>query len=216
MKTLIEKILGLISKFLAAKEKRKEKKSRTKIPYVAICVGHSRDGDNGARSVSGVHEWAYNKVVADLLRTQLKQRGINSIVLSDYNAATYSEAMKWVADRIKKEKCDIAVELHFNSYHSTVAEGYEYLYYSGSEKGKRLAECFLRSHSNVSNVQKNRGVKEIEKGGRGSLFLKSVKPPAVICEPFFGSSPKEWVLLGSKHAVIADIYAEAIANYFAA
>jgi N-acetylmuramoyl-L-alanine amidase len=63
-------------------------------------------------------------------------------------------------------------------------------------------------------VQKNRGVKAIESDGRGAGFLRSVPPPAVICEPFFGSSPKEWILFDSKYSLLADTYAQAIVEYF--
>jgi N-acetylmuramoyl-L-alanine amidase len=122
--------------------------------------------------------------------------------------------MDWLGQSVAKEKCDTAIELHFNSYSSTKAEGYEYLHYHTSNNGRRLAECFRKAQSETFKVQKDRGVKAIEPDGRGAGFLRSVPPPAVICEPFFGSSPKEWILMDNKHSLLADTYAQAIVEYF--
>ncbi len=209
---ILDKILELIAAYRVAKALRRKKVKKLK--KVAICVGHSRIGDKGACSVGGVDEWSYNKKVADLLQNHLRHQGIQSVVFDDYPSESYSRAMDWLAQSVAKEKCDIAIELHFNSYSSTKAEGYEYLHYHTSNNGRRLADCFCKAHFETFKVQKDRGVKAIEPDGRGAGFLRSVSPPAVICEPFFGSSPKEWVLFDSKHSLLADVYAQAIVEYF--
>jgi len=209
---ILDKILELVAAYRAAKAvKRKKVKNLKK---VAICVGHSRIGDKGATSVGGVDEWTYNKKVADLLKSHLRHRGVQSVVFDDYPSESYSGAMNWLGESVAKEKCDIAIELHFNSYSSSKAEGYEYLHYHTSNNGRRLAECFREAHAETFKVQSDRGVKAIESGGRGGGFLRSVPPPAVICEPFFGSCPKEWVLFDAKHSLLADVYAQAIVSYF--
>ena len=212
---ILDKILELIAAYKAAKAARcKKVKKVKKLNKVAICVGHSRIGDRGAVSVGGVSEWAYNKKVADLLQYHLRHRGIQSVVFNDYPSESYSRAIDWVTQNVAKKKCNIAIELHFNSYSSSEAEGYEYLYYHTSNNGRRLAECFLKAHSENFEVQKDRGVKAIEPDGRGAGFLRGVPPPAVICEPFFGSSPKEWVLFDTKQSLLANVYAQAIVEYF--
>ena len=209
---ILDKILELVAAYKAVKAvKRKKVKNLKK---VAICVGHSRIGDKGATSVGGVDEWTYNKKVADLLKSHLRHQGVQSVVFDDYPSESYSGAMDWLGQSIAKEKCDIAIELHFNSYSSSKAEGYEYLHYHTSSNGRRLAECFRKSHSETFKVQSDRGIKAIESDGRGGGFLRSVPPPAVICEPFFGSCPKEWVLFDAKHSLLADVYAQAIISYF--
>ena len=209
---ILDKILDLIAAYRAAKVLKRKKVKKLK--RAAICVGHSRIGDKGASSVGGVDEWTFNKKVADLLQKQLRHQGINSVVFDDYPSESYGRAMDWIGQSVEKEKCDIAIELHFNSYSSSKAEGYEYLYYHTSNNGRRLAECFRKAHSKTFAVQKDRGVKAIEPDGRGARFLRSVPPPAVICEPFFGSSPKEWILFDAKHSLLADVYAQAIVEYF--
>jgi len=212
MSRLLDKILELIATFKASRKAAKRKPK--KIRKVAICIGHSRIGDKGARSVGGISEWIYNSEVATLLAKQLKQRGIASAIIDDYPCESYSGAMSWLSKEVDKINADVAIELHFNSFSSSSAEGYEYLYYAGSAEGKRLALCIHKAHQSKSVAQKDRGAKPIERKDRGGHFVTMVKPPAVICEPFFGSSPKEWVLLGQKPAVVADIYATGIFNYF--
>lgn len=212
MSRLLDKILELIATFKASRKAAKRKPK--KIGKVAICIGHSRIGDKGARSVGGISEWIYNSEVATLLAKQLKQRGIASAIIDDYPCESYSGAMSWLSKEVDKINADVAIELHFNSFSSSSAEGYEYLYYAHSAAGKKLALCLLKAHQSKSASQKDRGAKPIERKDRGGHFVTMVKPPAVICEPFFGSSPKEWVLLGQKPAVVADIYATGIFNYF--
>ena len=209
---ILDKILELATAYKAAKAVKCKKVKNLK--KVAICVGHSRIGDKGARSVGGISEWTYNSEVATLLAKQLKKRGIASVIIDDYPSKSYSGAMRWLSKEVGKINADVAIELHFNSFSSSSAEGYEYLYYAHSAEGKRLALCLQKAHQSKSTAQKNRGAKPIERKDRGGHFVTMVKPPAVICEPFFGSSPKEWVLLGQKPAIVADIYATGIFNYF--
>tara|TARA_A200000159_G_scaffold19571_1_gene16151 strand:+ start:583 stop:1236 length:654 start_codon:yes stop_codon:yes gene_type:complete len=209
---IFEKILSLISAYKESRASRRRKVNKLK--KIAICVGHSRIGDEGATSVSGVSEWAYNKKVAELLQCHLRHQGIQSIVFDDYPSQSYRGAMDWLSQSVAKKECDIAIELHFNSYSNSEAEGYEYLYYHTSNNGRRLAECFRKAHSEGSKVQSDRGIKPIESDGRGGGFLGSVSPPAVICEPFFASSSKEWILFDEKYSLLADIYAKAIVSYF--
>jgi len=212
MSGLLDKILELIATFKAARKAAKRKPK--KIGKVAICVGHSRIGDKGARSVGGVTEWIYNSEVATQLAKKLKQRGIASVIIDDYPSESYGGAMRWLSKEISKNKVDVAIELHFNSFSSSSAEGYEYLYYAPSAEGKRLALCIHKAHQSKSVAQKDRGAKPIERKDRGGHFVTMVKPPAVICEPFFGSSPKEWVLMDGNQDLIAQIYCDGIVAYF--
>lgn len=205
---LFQKIAQAISRF------KRCKKNPRKVPCVAICVGHSRENDSGALSVGGVNEWTFNREVAGILKCKLKKRGIHSVIVDHYAASSYTHAMKACAGEVEKHKADIALELHFNSFSSSSAEGFEYLHHEKSAKGKRLAICLEKSHQDIVLPQKNRGVKAIGPGGRGFGFLRYVKPPAVICEPFFGSNPREWVLLGQKPSVLAEVYTDGIARYF--
>lgn len=206
------RVMNLVASFRDKRRKRKIKANS--LGKVAICVGHGRLGDRGAYSVGGVSEWRYNSKVAKILATKLKQRRICSTIIEAYPVQNYAGAMDWLAKEIDKHDVDIAIELHFNSFDSSSAEGYEYLYYEKSAEGKRLALCMHKAHKSISPTQIDRGPKAIGRQGRGGRFLYTVTPPAVITEPFFGSNLKEWLHLGQRPDVLAEIYAEGIAKYF--
>lgn len=207
MNTFLERMRGWFMSF----KKRVEKNPA--IGKVAICVGHSRLNDAGARSVCGVSEWEYNNAVATYLHEHLKELGIASQIINDYPFKSYSKAVQWVAERTWG--FDVAIELHFNSYSSSSAKGFEYLYYHRSAKGERLAEAFAEQHTKEVPGQNNRGSKAVKYGDRGYKFLGKTKPPALICEPFFGSNPQEWVLFDGNQETLAQIYARALQKYFA-
>jgi N-acetylmuramoyl-L-alanine amidase len=191
---------------------RKNKPTKP-IGHVAVCVGHSRTGDQGAYSVSGISEWDYNINVASALKDALEARDFKVTVVSNYPRSTYGAAMLWLANSLRPLKCDVAVELHFNAA-SAKASGYEYLFLDGSSKGERLAKCLLEAHtSSLGDKQKCRGTATISAGKRGYKFLSLVPPPAAICEPFFGSNKEEWELFDRNWGMLADIYATGIENF---
>lgn len=182
---------------------------------VAICVGHSRIGDRGAVSVGKVSEWVYNSEVAEALRWKLERAGVEVDIISSYPRQTYRAAMKWLAGRMQGKEYDCTVELHFNSS-GKAANGYEYLHLKGSTLGKRLALCLSAAHNRiVGGHQRNRGVHQVSAGQRGYSFLKSVPPPAVICEPFFGSNEDEWRMYANECEKLAGIYFEGIMDFLA-
>lgn len=206
--------MNLLKKLLSWIKQRSSKPKPLIKGRVAICVGHSRIGDNGASSIGGVSEWVYNYHVAKCLSGQLKKRGFSSQVFNVYPKSTYREAVEWVAGQVTSDKYDVVLELHFNSYDDGSVSGYEYLHHHKSEKGEKLATALNEAHKSANAWQKERGAKPVKTGQRGFRFLSKVKPPTVICEPFFGSSPQEWRMLLDAHDQIAEIYADGIEQYF--
>lgn len=179
---------------------------------VAICVGHSRDGDDGAESVTGIFEWSYNHTLAGFVKEALRIRGIDSEIFDHYKGNGYSAAMRDAASQVACYEADIAIELHFNSA-GPDAHGFEYLFWYSSNRAARLASCFLLAHSKALPQFKNRGPKPIDGNDRGGGFLRQTSCPAVICEPFFGSNSDEWEFYSTHYEKLAEIYADAIASY---
>jgi len=179
---------------------------------VAICVGHSRDGDDGAESVSGITEWAYNDTLAGFLKEALRLRGIESEIIDHYKGKGYSAAMRDAAAQVANYGADIALELHFNSADSS-ANGFEYLFWHSSNKGARLAASLISTHAKNFSGFKNRGPKPIDANDRGGSFLRLTPCPAVICEPFFGSNDREWNFYSINYSKLAEAYADAIVLY---
>lgn len=161
-------------------------------PSVGIVVGHSRWEDHGAVAADGwTSEWGYNNELARLIQENLPS-SVHSQVIDVIPERTYTKAMDYLKKLLNPQNFDLVVELHFNSGPSA-AEGYEVLHWEYSSKGKDAANNILKKLQNTFPNNINRGRKPrnstLQRGGR---FLKELKAPALILEPFFGSNLREW------------------------
>ena len=181
-------------------------------PLVAICVGHSREGDNGAVSVDGTSEWTFNADLAKRIAGHLKMHGIKSFIVDKYEGHGYGAAMRWVAAHVEQQHASCAVELHFNGATGT-ATGHEWLYWGNSARSKELAESLRQEFRMEFPDQRDRGVKAKASGDRGGEFLRLTHCPAVICEPFFGDTPSEWQFALANRDNLAAVIAHGIQKF---
>ncbi len=179
---------------------------------VAVVVGHSRQGDRGARSVDGTSEWDYNRKVGLDLEEALRHRDVPVWYCDDIPAASYNSAMAWAADQMRARRVTLAVELHFNSAGPSAA-GYEYLYWHTSRASGTLADHLQQQHALHWPQAIGRGAKSRYGGDRGSGFLLKTPCPAVICEPFFGTNRDEWERYRGRTGELAATYAAGILSY---
>lgn len=182
---------------------------------VAICVGHSREGDTGAVSCGGINEWTYNKRVAEYLKSDLQEYGITSFVVDQYGGTygSYVSAMNWLVKYLKEQEASIAIELHFNASDNPKAEGMEMLYWNTSRIGMSLAEYVLRGCQRYFPLIKNRGIKSRKKGDRGGTFLRKTTMPAIITEPFFGTSWQDWITFADQESTLSQAIALGVKNW---
>lgn len=176
---------------------------------IGICIGHSRKGDRGAVSQWGETEWDYNSKVAGHLKAELEARGVSCVVIDDYRYGGYSSGIRHCAKLLRDAKVTHAVELHFNSAGAS-ANGAEWLHWHSSGGGKRLAEGLRRAFVSAFPMVRDRGLKARQKGQRGALFLRATHCPAVILEPFFGSSAKDAATFRGGEKALARAYAEGL------
>lgn len=179
---------------------------------VAICVGHSRSGDDGAVNADGVSEWAFNQPLAKRVCELLEAAGFDTVLVDKYEGRGYETAMLWLARRLKELKVDVAIELHFNSA-GPKATGYEFLHWCCSPKGLTLASKLAASFAKFFPEQKNRGLKSISARDRGGVFLRKTSCPAVICEPFFGSNQTDSAFFSRHREELARAYAEGVTGW---
>ena len=177
---------------------------------IGICVGHSRRGDSGAESVGGVDEWTYNAEVARELDIALERRGIDAVIIDDYQRGSYGAGIARCAEMLRESACTHAIELHFNSAGPT-ATGHEWLYWATSRNGKRFADIIERAFSIAFPTHRRRGIKPKSRGSRGSTFLRRTHCPAIIAEPFFGSNSNDWNVFGNAQREVARAIASGIA-----
>jgi N-acetylmuramoyl-L-alanine amidase len=181
---------------------------------IAICVGHSRQGDRtGAVSVGGVSEWAFNRSVAKHMQDALLCVGITSRIYQDYPRQGYTASMDWLAGRLREDKATAAIELHFNAA-SPAANGHEWLHWPTSTGGRMLAQAFSNEFSATFPQIRSRGLKPTGTGN-GAQFLRKVPPPAIITEPFFGSNLNEWRAFDGQQKELGQCYARAVLRWIA-
>jgi N-acetylmuramoyl-L-alanine amidase len=180
---------------------------------IAICVGHSRNGDQGAESVDGTSEHNFNSRLADAVKLKLTAMDIESVVVNHYEGEGYGGAMAWLAKHLAETGATAALELHFNCADSPNAHGYEYLHWHSSSRGKALAESLQTRHGDSYPADRDRGIVPINGADRGAGFLRGTPCSAVICEPFFGSNDMEWEQYSNDIGGLATVYALAIKDW---
>ena len=167
---------------------------------LVLAVGHSRANDKGAVSWDGTYtEWAYNRTLAHFINLYLDE-SIDVTIIDKYKGDSYTEAMANLKLGVDPLGADLVVELHFNAYKSQEANGYEALYWHTSLRGRTAADAFIDVFETCFPDNLNRGAKPVtDTNQRGARFLRTLKAPCVILEPFFGSNPKEWEMFNDTH-----------------
>lgn len=156
---------------------------------VAIVIGHTIKGDKGAYSeILKLSEYDYNYEVA----THLKGMANSNVGYDVYSHTIrdYGPRQSALAAKINHLNYDYVLELHFNAA-SPQANGTENLYYFSSEKGKKIAQILSKEISKEykTTLRGTLGAKAlVNSNDRGFGFVKKMKAPAVIVEPFFGSN----------------------------
>jgi N-acetylmuramoyl-L-alanine amidase len=160
---------------------------------LALLVGHSRVGDDGALAFDKTTtEWNYNRNLAHFITLYLNDH-INVTIIDSYKGSSYAEAMDNLKMVVDPLNADLVLELHFNSFTNPTANGFEALHWHSSPKGKKAAQHLCNSIENAYPNNTNRGAKAIlGRNERGARFLRTLQAPCVILEPFFGSNEKEW------------------------
>jgi hypothetical protein len=103
-------------------------------------------------------------------------------------------------EALNEAKCDLAIEIHFNSVSGGNAQGSETLYYPGSTKGKAAA-LIMQKHLSLAMGTPDRGAKEgwykMDRPGvvdwygdedgdeMPDYFLRKTNCPSLILEPEF-------------------------------
>lgn len=164
---------------------------------LAIVVGHNARAQGAVRPDTGETEWVWNSGLARLIEKLSGEfPGIRvRSFFREYCGSTtreiravYAETDAWGADA--------TCELHFNSHHNPTATGTETLT-SGSPASVRFAEA-MQDRMLEAHDLKDRGEKVVRQG-RGGQSLIAGRAPAILIEPFFGSSPRDQAATDEPH-----------------
>lgn len=169
-------------------------------PVVMLDAGHGGN-DPGKVGVDGSLEKDINIAITLKLKEYLEQSDVTVILTRENKGGLYKEkdSHKKMADmkerirRIQEADPDIVVSIHQNSYHQEAISGGQVFYYTGSEKGKKLAEKIQKRFDYVLGEKNTR----VAKPNNNYYLLLHVKCPIVITECGFLSNWKEASLLNS-------------------
>lgn len=153
---------------------------------LAIVVGHNQNSQGAIRKDTGQTEWSWNLVLARFIEDCAKDYpGIQVKTFLRKPVGSYTREIRDVYRRTDSWGADATCELHFNSHHNPKATGTETLT-SGTAASVRFAE-FAQDRMLDALGLRDRGEKVV-RTGRGSHSLISGRAPAILIEPFFGSS----------------------------
>jgi len=187
-----------------AVEYEKILKSEGDIPYqeppkkqgrkmkLAIVVGHNEVSQGATRNDTGVTEYVYNSELASMMKiiADRQYRNMEVKVFHRQSGGGYSSEINRVYADVDMWGADASIELHFNSFGDSSVSGTETLS-SGSRGSLILAEEVQMEMVETLGL-KDRGIKIRNRRtkGRGYLSLISGSAPAILVEPFFGTSER--------------------------
>ena len=179
---------------------------------VALDAGHG-GVDGGAVGNSGVTEAELNLTLTMKLREALIARGAGvTLTREDGDALgdTKTGDMAKRRDIVQGSGADYLVSIHMNKFFDTQVCGPQVFYMSGSEEGKRLAECIQARLNEAAPQEKKRTALT------GDYYmLRSVDATAVIVECGFLSNEQEESLLrsGSYQSKLVKAIADGVTDY---
>lgn len=175
---------------------------------LAIVVGHNSEKPGAVRKDTGESEFSFNSRLARRIELIASDSDLKVKTFFRQPGLGYSRELREVYREVDIWGADASVELHFNSVASDKATGTETLT-SGTALSMKLAEEVQREMVAALGLR-DRGIKTRTSGQRGYKSLVSGRAPAVLIEPFFGSSSKDQKTIDEDSEVTS--LAEAVLN----
>jgi N-acetylmuramoyl-L-alanine amidase len=174
---------------------------------VAILIGHRSKRKGAYSEWMDVFEYDYNKKVASYLTdiADIYERPNTYAVSEGYR-------IRQVVNKINKRRYDLVISLHFNSFKNSKAHGATALHYVTNVFTKNIGKHFIElCHQQFGSRERNL-IPITSKNQRGGTFITGIKSPAILLEPFFGSSPAECVEFINAEEKYANLLRDLICN----
>lgn len=172
------------------------------MPKVFLSAGHG--GSDPGAVANGLYEKTINLNMLLACQTVLVKHGVQVVCsrTTDVNDPVSQEVYEANAS-----KADLAVSLHTNA---GGGDGFEAFYYTGSDKGKKLAGLCEKHVKSLG--QNSRGLKS----GNHLYFIKHTSMPAVLLESFFIDNVKDKAIGDTveEQKTLGTAYGTAILEYF--
>lgn len=155
---------------------------------VIIDAGHG-GVDAGKVGVNGEEEKDINLNISLKIKKLLEEQGVKVKMTrndDDRLAESQIEDLKARVSIMNKEKPDLVVSIHQNSYHEETVRGAQVFYYTDSAQSERAAELIQAAfrEADPGNTKK-------AKGNSTYYILKKTEVPVVIAECGFLSNREE-------------------------
>ncbi len=167
-----------------------EKEPKAKAPAgpkvkLAVVVGHNPVA-KGAFSKWIGSEYDFHVIQAKEIAKAALNTNVEVKIFYRKSGLSYSHQIAGMVAGIDEWGADKIVSLHFNANSSATPSGTETLH-TGSKGGKALA-TLVQAAMLDSFALRDRGLKQVARGGRGGTLLWTTKAPCVILEPGFGTN----------------------------
>lgn len=190
---------------IVEKEDKEDEKEKVRI---VIDAGHGGK-DPGKVGINGALEKDINLQIALKLKQFLEEEDVEVVLTREEDAGLYDENasnkkvqdMKRRVELIEDAAPLLTISIHQNSYHEENVHGAQVFYYTGSEKGKELAEIIQQALLNGADFDNKRSAKAND----SYYLLKKTSTPIVIVECGFLSNSEE------AQKLAADYYQEKLA-----
>ncbi|MDJ0628829.1 MAG: N-acetylmuramoyl-L-alanine amidase [Rhodobacter sp.] len=156
---------------------------------LAVVIGHNSVAQGAVRGDSGESEYVFNGRLADLMADRAPAMGIDLRVFRRVAGGGYRREIERVYDQVDQWGADASIELHFNGSSNPDASGTETLS-SGTALSLRLAAA-VQDEMVIALGLRNRGIRTVAADDRGGRSLIAGRAPAILVEPFFGSSARD-------------------------
>lgn len=196
--------------------------SEQKYTTVILDAGHGGE-DGGTQTASGILEKNLNLKIAELIKKELEDNGINVVMtrsedklLYDTNADYKGQKKKLdAAARIKISEDNpnsIFVSIHMNFYTDPKYSGLQVWYSTQNAASQSLAKTIQERNNTLFQKTNTRQIKPI---GENIYLLNQIKSPAVLIECGFLSNPKEAASLcdSGYQIALSQSIAESISEY---
>ena len=156
---------------------------------LAIVIGHNAESQGAVRKDTGETEYSFNSRLSLYMEefARKKYPDMETRVFRRMPMGSYKREINRVYDETDAWGANLTMELHFNSAADGSASGTETL--TSGTPASMAAAVAVNSEIVATLGLRDRGVKT-RRSGRGSQSLISGRAPAILVEPFFGSSQK--------------------------
>lgn len=171
---------------------------------IRLCFDYGHGGKDTGAIYKGRKESEDNLKVGMAVAKKLRQQGI---IVDETRTSDVTLSIKQRSDFENKAKYDYFISFHRNAFKPETANGIEtYVYITGNDKSKKLAENLQRALVNIG--YKDRGIKTAN-----FHVLKETKSPAILIEIGFIDSSVDNDLFDKKHMEIVNSISKAITGH---